>query len=63
MLTFAIADSIFGYATMLGITIDFVWDPLYFVGYLLIAAGIFWHNKFFIHTEKKVSKNWKEKNR
>lgn len=63
MLTFAVADSIFGYATVLGFTFDFVWDPLYFVGSFLIAVGIFWHNKYFIFDEKKLARSWEEDNR
>jgi hypothetical protein len=63
MLTFAAADSIFGYTSVIGINVDQVWNPLYIAGYLLLAAGIFWHNKYFIFDEKKLTTSWEEDNR
>lgn len=40
-----------------------VWDPLYAVGYLAVACSLFWHKEFFTTDEKKLIREWQEKNR
>jgi hypothetical protein len=37
--------------------------PLYIAGYLVGAAGLFWHYRFFMFDEKKVIRIWKEQSR
>ncbi len=63
MLATAVADSIFGYTSVVGITADKIWNPLYVAGYLLFAAGLLWHNKFFILHGNNQIRNWQEKHR
>lgn len=56
MLITAIADSIFGYTSVAGITADRIWSPIYIAGYLVMAAGLFWYNRFFIINNKPLVK-------
>jgi hypothetical protein len=60
-----IADSGFAYASNSGWSeqVIWIWNPLYIAGYLVAAAGLFWHNHFFIFDEKKVVRKWQEQNR
>lgn len=48
MLFTAAADIIFGYTSITNIAADGIWNPIYIAGYLLFAAGLFWHNRFFV---------------
>jgi hypothetical protein len=38
-------------------------SPLSIGGYLVMAAGLFWHKHFFIFNAKKVVRKWQEQNR
>ena len=60
-----IADSGFAYASNAGWAEQtiWVWNPLYIAGYLVMAAGLFWHKHFFIFNDKKVVRKWQEQNR
>jgi hypothetical protein len=60
-----IADSGFAYASNSGWSeqVIWIWSPLYIAGYLVAAAGLYWHNHFFIFDEKKVVRKWQEQNR
>jgi hypothetical protein len=63
MIATAVADSIFGYTSVLGINADKIWNPLYVAGYLLFAAGLIWHNKFFVFHNNNQIGDWQEKDR
>lgn len=55
MLILAIADAMFGYTSVTGMTEEnWIWTPVYTAAYLLMAIGLFWHNRFFVFDEKKV---------
>ena len=56
MLITAAADIIFGYTSVTNIAAHRVWNPIYIAGYLLFAAGLFWHNRFFVRTANHQSK-------
>lgn len=60
MLFFAVADSGFGYAAVSDIDMIqkewWIWDMFYNAGYISIAAAIFWHNNFFVVSEKRDQK-------
>jgi hypothetical protein len=61
---FLIADVGFAYFSVQ--TLDdaiWIWNPLYNVGYIAIAASLFWHRNFFTVDEKKLLREWQEKNR
>ena len=64
-LVITIADSGFAYASNAGWPEQkiWVWNPLYIAGYLVMAAGLFWHKHFFIFNDKKVVRKWQEQNR
>jgi hypothetical protein len=61
-LIITIADSGFAYASNAGWAEQTIWvrNPLYIAGYLVMAAGLFWHKHFFIFKAQKVSSQWKE---
>jgi hypothetical protein len=64
MVAIAVADSVFGYTSVAGLdTLEWISTPIYSAGYLLMAAGLYWHNRFFIFDEKKVTENWQKENR
>jgi hypothetical protein len=64
MVVIAIADSVFGYTSVADLdTLEWTSPPIYSAGYLLMAVGLFWHNRFFIFDEKKVNENWQKENR
>jgi hypothetical protein len=64
MLILAIADSMFGYTSVTGMTeANWIWTPVYTAAYLLMTIGLFWHNRFFVFDEKRGLKNWQKKNR
>jgi hypothetical protein len=56
MMITALADSIFGISSSAGIANEasLIWNPIYVVGYSLMAAGLYWHNRFFIFSKNKV---------
>lgn len=56
MMITALADSIFGISSSAGIANEasLIWNPIYVVGYSLMAAGLYWHNRFFIFSRNKV---------
>lgn len=64
LLIVAVADSGFGYyeATDMAGEI-WLWDVFYCTSYIVMAAALFWHNRFFIYHENKVKKIWQEENR
>jgi len=61
-LLITIADSRLAYASNAGWAEQtiWVWNPLCIAGYLVMAAGLFWHKHFFIFNAQKVSSQWKE---
>lgn len=63
MLATAVADSIFGYTSVVGISAEKIWNPVYVVGYVLFGAGLLWHNKFFISDHNSQISDWQEKHR
>ena len=62
---FIVADIGFAYSTLSDETGDmnWVWNPLYNIGYFAIAISLLWHKQFFTVDEKKLLKTWQEKNR
>jgi hypothetical protein len=60
-----IADSGFVYSSNAGWRQDiiWIWTPFYISGYLVMAAGLFWHNRFFVFDEKKAVKRWQQEHR
>ncbi len=42
---------------------DWVWDLLFNADYIIMAATLFWHNKFFIYNKNAATKVWQEENR
>jgi hypothetical protein len=67
LLVIITADSGFAYIAVLDINSVqrdlWLWDMFFSAGYLLIAAALFWHNKFFIFNEKEIMKKWQKQNR
>lgn len=64
MLLFAAADVGFAYHSAAGMEEwDWVWDPLYNVSYITMAATLFWHNRFFIYDKNAAKKTWQKENR
>lgn len=64
MVVIAVADSVFGYTSVAGLdTLEWTSPPIYSAGYLLMAVGLFWHNRFFIFDEKRIIENWQKDNR
>jgi hypothetical protein len=64
MVVIAVGDSVFGYTSVAGLdALEWTSPPIYSAGYLLMAVGLFWHNRFFIFDEKKVNENWQKENR
>jgi diguanylate cyclase len=61
------ADSGFAYIAAIDLNLVqrdlWLWDTLFSTGYILMAAALFWHNKFFILSEKEITKKWQELNR
>ena len=60
-----IADSGFVYSSNAGWRQDiiWIWTPFYISGCLVMAAGLFWHNRFFVFDEKKAVKRWQQEHR
>lgn len=63
MLVTAVADSIFGYTSIAGISADKVWNPVYVAGYLLFGIGLLWHYKFFVFHDTKQIGDWQQRDR
>jgi len=64
MVIIAVADSVFGYTSVAGLdTLEWTSPPIYSAGYLLMAVGLFWHNRFFIFDVKRVIEKWQKDNR
>jgi hypothetical protein len=64
MVVIAVADSVFGYTSVAGLDVlEWTSPPIYSAGYLLMAVGLFWHNRFFIFDEKRVIEKWQKDNR
>ncbi|NWG36890.1 hypothetical protein [Nitrososphaera sp.] len=64
MLLFAAADLGFAYHSAIGAPEnDWVWDPLYNAAYIMMAATLFWHNRFFIYDRDAARKTWQQENR
>lgn len=64
MVIIAVADSVFGYTSVAGLdALEWTSPPIYSAGYLLMAVGLFWHNRFFIFDEKRVIEKWQKDNR
>jgi hypothetical protein len=60
----AVADALFGYTAVTNIAGDFsIWNLFYNAAYLIMAAGLYWHNKFFVMDDDKMKKLWKKENR
>jgi len=60
----AIADSLFGYTAVSSLIGDItIWNLFYNTAYLCMAAGLIWHNKFFVIDDKRGAKLWAERNR
>jgi len=62
---FIIADIGFAHFTMIeGMNnLLWIWNPFYETAYVAIASSLFWHREFFTIDEKKLMKEWQEKNR
>ena len=64
LLITAAADSGFAYYDAAGMSEEiWVWNVLYNSSYIIMAATLFWHHRFFIYNEKKAKKIWQEENR
>ena len=60
----AIADTLFGYTAVSNIAGEVsVWNLFYNAAYLFMAAGLYWHNKFFLIDESKMQRLWLNRNR
>jgi hypothetical protein len=64
MVVIAVADSVFGYTSVAGLdALEWTSPPIYSAGYLLMAVGLFWHNRFFIFDERRAIEKWQKDNR
>jgi hypothetical protein len=63
LLVMAAADSGFAYDTAAGLGEMWVWDVLYNTIYIMIAATLFWHNRFFVFDKNRAKKIWQQENR
>jgi hypothetical protein len=60
----AIADALFGYTAVSNIAGEIsIWNLFYNAAYLFMAAGLYWHNKFFLIDECKMERLWLNRNR
>jgi hypothetical protein len=59
-LIIAIGDSGLGYTESTEILYTHI---LYICGYIVMTAGIFWHNQIFVFDEKRVLKKWQVEHR
>jgi hypothetical protein len=54
-----IADAMFGYTIVTNIAGDMqIWNLVYNGAYLFMAAGLYWHNKYFIIGDRKFEEMW-----
>lgn len=61
---FAVADVGFAYYTAAGLdSLIWHWNPLYGASYIIMAATLFWHNRFFIFDKSRAKKIWQQDNR
>lgn len=59
-----VADAIFGYTIVTNIAGDVqAWNFVYNAAYLFMAAGLYWHNKYFVIGTKKFDEMWRKFNR
>jgi hypothetical protein len=64
LLITAAADSGFAYYDAAGMSEEiWIWNPLYNSSYIIMAATLFWHHRFFIYHEKEARRVWQEENR
>jgi hypothetical protein len=59
-LIIAIGDSGLGYTQSTEILYTHIF---YICGYIIMAAGLFWHNQIFVFDEKREQKKWQKENR
>jgi hypothetical protein len=60
----AVADALYGYTAVTNIAGDFfIWNLFYNAAYLIMAVGLYWHNKFFVMDDAKMIKLWNKENR
>jgi hypothetical protein len=59
-LIIAIGDSGLGYTESTEILYTHI---LYICGYIVMTAGLFWHNQIFVFDEKREQKKWQKNNR
>lgn len=51
-----LADSLFGFTIAMGIASETtVWNVFYSAAYLFMAAGLYWHNRFFLMSRKQLA--------
>jgi hypothetical protein len=56
-----IADAMFGYTIVTNIAGDTqIWNFVYNGAYLFMAAGLYWHNKYFIIDNRKFEEMWEK---
>ncbi|HEX2013961.1 MAG TPA: hypothetical protein VLA68_01915, partial [Nitrososphaera sp.] len=64
LLITAAADSGFAFYDAAGMSEEiWIWNPLYNSSYIIMAATLFWHYRFFIFHEKEARRIWQEENR
>jgi hypothetical protein len=64
LLIMAAADSEFAYYDAAGMSEEiWVWSLLYSSSYIIVAATLFWHHRFFVFSEKRAKRIWQEENR
>lgn len=59
----AAGDVGYAYYEAAGIEGEWVWDVLFNADYVVIAATIFWHNRFFIFDSRRARDAWQRENR
>src|SRR5437867_9732214 len=59
-----LVDAIFGYTIVTNIAGEVqIWNFVYNGAYLFMAAGLYWHNKYFIIGNKKFDEMWEKAHR
>jgi hypothetical protein len=60
----ALADTLFGFTFVTNLLGAIpMTDLAYNASYLFMAAGLYWHNKFFVVDESKMERLWQSRNR
>lgn len=59
----AAGDVGYAYYTAAELEGEWVWDMLYNADYVVTAAVLFWHNRFFIFDKKSAKNIWQKENR